>query len=234
MGKEFGDLLRRLRADKKMTQEELATQLGVTFQAVQKWESGVGNPRAYRFPKIAAALGVPRNALFPEEIAPSRRLPISVVIRARSLSPSADLPERRTDLIEVPILEDPIGAGSGRNIRDEAVEGWAWIPADHLRGRRAHRLCAVRVRGHSMEPFISEGAIVVVDHDDREKIDPNAIYAVKVDEEQSAIKHVALSGKALTLISANPDLKHFPPIRVDLRRHPDAVIGRVVWVGQTA
>ena len=51
----------------KMTQETLARALGVTPQAVSKWENGVGYPDVTLFPDIARVLGVPIERLFGEE-----------------------------------------------------------------------------------------------------------------------------------------------------------------------
>lgn len=51
----------------KMTQETLARALGVTPQAVSKWENGIGYPDVTLFPDIARVLGVPIERLFGEE-----------------------------------------------------------------------------------------------------------------------------------------------------------------------
>ena len=37
----IADNVKRLREARRMTQEQLANELGVTFQAVSKWENGV-------------------------------------------------------------------------------------------------------------------------------------------------------------------------------------------------
>lgn len=50
----------------KMTQETLARALGVTPQAVSKWENGIGYPDVTLFPDIARVLGVPIERLFGE------------------------------------------------------------------------------------------------------------------------------------------------------------------------
>lgn len=44
MNLSIGNVIRRLRVEKCITQEELANVLGVGFQAVSKWETGTTTP----------------------------------------------------------------------------------------------------------------------------------------------------------------------------------------------
>ena len=47
------DRLYRLRRERGLSQEELAAQLGVSRQAVQKWESGVSQPSLEKLTALA-------------------------------------------------------------------------------------------------------------------------------------------------------------------------------------
>jgi transcriptional regulator with XRE-family HTH domain len=60
---QVGQRIRILRLEAKVAQTELAEQLGVTFQQVQKYEKGVNRVGAGRLTKIADALGVPVSRL---------------------------------------------------------------------------------------------------------------------------------------------------------------------------
>ncbi|MBQ6475927.1 MAG: helix-turn-helix domain-containing protein [Clostridia bacterium] len=53
-----GDVIRRLREKKNMTQEDLARELFVSSKAVSKWETGKGYPDISLLEPLAKALGI--------------------------------------------------------------------------------------------------------------------------------------------------------------------------------
>ena len=60
----IGTNIRTLRQNMKLTQEQLAEKLGVTFQAVSKWETNSNTPDISLLPSIAKALGCFIDDLF--------------------------------------------------------------------------------------------------------------------------------------------------------------------------
>ncbi len=62
----------RLRREKGWTQEALASQLGITFQAVSKWEMGNSCPDIALLPALCQVFGVSLDALFGLETARER------------------------------------------------------------------------------------------------------------------------------------------------------------------
>ena len=52
-----GAMIRRLREEKRITQQQLADRLGVSGKAVSKWETGRGYPDITLIEPLAAALG---------------------------------------------------------------------------------------------------------------------------------------------------------------------------------
>ena len=62
--KEFGQLVAQKRKSAGLTQEALANKLGISPQAVSKWENGAGFPDVTLFPPLAEALGIPVEQLF--------------------------------------------------------------------------------------------------------------------------------------------------------------------------
>ena len=78
MNQSLGGRIAELRRKKNMTQEELAAELGVTAQAVSKWESDLSCPDITLLPQLARLFGVtidellgnqnqPETTLLPEE-----------------------------------------------------------------------------------------------------------------------------------------------------------------------
>jgi transcriptional regulator with XRE-family HTH domain len=61
---EVGQRIRLHRLQSGLSQTELAKQLGITFQQVQKYEKGVNRVGAGRLTKIAQVLGVPVTTFF--------------------------------------------------------------------------------------------------------------------------------------------------------------------------
>ena len=62
----LGDNIARFRKAAGLTQEELVTTVGVSAQAVSRWECG-GAPDVALLPAVADALGVTIDALFGRE-----------------------------------------------------------------------------------------------------------------------------------------------------------------------
>lgn len=59
----IGQRIKEMRVKKGMTQEELGQHIGITTQAVSKWERG-GTPDAEILPKVAEVMGVTTDYLF--------------------------------------------------------------------------------------------------------------------------------------------------------------------------
>ena len=60
----IGQIIKKLRKERNLTQEELAEQLGVTSQAVSKWENGYGLPDISQVIPLASVFNVSTDVLF--------------------------------------------------------------------------------------------------------------------------------------------------------------------------
>lgn len=61
---EFGSKIRVFRLQAGLTQEKLAEELGITFQQVQKYESGATKVNLVKLQQIAEVLNIPVSAFF--------------------------------------------------------------------------------------------------------------------------------------------------------------------------
>ena len=64
MNEILGSSIMRLRKENDLTQEQLASGLGITYQAVSKWETGVSCPDIAMLPLLADVFGVSIDELF--------------------------------------------------------------------------------------------------------------------------------------------------------------------------
>ena len=97
MNETLGNIIMRLRKEKELTQEQLANALGITYQAVSKWETGVSSPDIAMLPLLADIFEVSIDELF-GRTAPSARL-----------APRAAEPENSAapQVVELPWPDDP-------------------------------------------------------------------------------------------------------------------------------
>lgn len=63
MNETIGNRIQKFRKEKKMTQEELAEKLGVSSQAVSKWENDASCPDISLLPQLCRVLGVSTDEL---------------------------------------------------------------------------------------------------------------------------------------------------------------------------
>jgi transcriptional regulator with XRE-family HTH domain len=80
-----GTRIRELRAEQRVTQAQLATALGVSFQQVQKYERGVNRMAASTLAKAAGALGCQIGDFFPSASSASDMSPAEAAGEIESL-----------------------------------------------------------------------------------------------------------------------------------------------------
>ena len=197
--------LKARRKELKLTQKEIAEQLGISFQAYSAWERGVKEPSKEKVFQLENILKVPKGYFTQIEIVRlyhslSKQGQEKVVHYARNLSQEeqaqkvAPMPER---LYEYRVYER-MSAGIGASVYDDQN-----FDTVYFNEELAHDF-ASWVSGDSMEPKYQNGSVALIretgfDYD-------GAVYAV-VCNNQTYIKRVYREENGLRLVSINPKYK---------------------------
>ena len=197
--------LKARRKELKLTQKEIAEQLGISFQAYSAWERGIKEPSKEKVAQLENILKVPKGYFTQIEIVRlyhslSKRGQEKVVLYARNLSQEEKaqkvtaMPER---LYEYRVYER-MSAGIGASVYDDQN-----FDTVYFNEELAHDF-ASWVSGDSMEPKYQNGSVALIretgfDYD-------GAVYAV-VCNNQTYIKRVYREEDGLRLVSINPKYK---------------------------
>lgn len=197
--------LKARRKELKLTQKEIAEQLGISFQAYSAWERGIKEPSKEKVSQLENILKVPKGYFTQIEIVRlyhslSKQGKEKVVLYARNLSQEeqaqkvAPMPER---LYEYRVYER-MSAGIGASVYDDQN-----FDTVYFNEELAHDF-ASWVSGDSMEPKYQNGSVALIretgfDYD-------GAVYAV-VCNNQTYIKRVYREENGLRLVSINPKYK---------------------------
>ena len=197
--------LKARRKELKLTQKEIAEELGISFQAYSAWERGIKEPSKEKVAQLEKILKVAKGYFTQIEIVRlynslSKQGKDKVVIYARNLAQEeqaqkvATMPER---LYEYRVYER-MSAGIGASVYDDQN-----FDTVYFNEELAHDF-ASWVSGDSMEPKYQNGSVALIretgfDYD-------GAVYAV-VCNNQTYIKRVYREEDGLRLVSINPKYK---------------------------
>ena len=197
--------LKARRKELKLTQKEIAEELGISFQAYSAWERGIKEPSKEKVAQLENILKVAKGYFTQIEIVRlynslSKQGKDKVVLYARNLAKEeqtqkvATMPER---LYEYRVYER-MSAGIGASVYDDKN-----FDTVYFNEELAHDF-ASWVAGDSMEPKYQNGSVALIretgfDYD-------GAVYAV-VCNNQTYIKRVYREEDGLRLVSINPKYK---------------------------
>lgn len=196
--------LKARRKELKLTQSEIAEQLGISFQAYSAWERGVKKPSKEKVAQLENILKVPKGYFTQTEIVRlynslSNKGKEKVVLYARNLAQEEQAQKVSTmpvQLYEYRIYER-MSAGIGASVYDDQN-----FDTVYFNEELAHDFAWVS--GDSMEPKYQNGSVALIretgfDYD-------GAVYAV-VCSNQTYIKRVYREEDGLRLVSINPKYK---------------------------
>ena len=214
--------LKARRKELKMTQKDIADQLGITYQAYSAWERGIKQPSREKVQQLEQILKVPKGYFTEVEIV---RLynSLSDEGKDQALSHVRSLVQKEQCKNIVPISKklyeyhvyEKMSAGIGSSVYNDQNYDTVYFDKE-----LAHDF-ASWVSGDSMEPKYQNGSVALIretgfDYD-------GAVYAV-VCNNQTYIKRVYREEHGLRLVSINSKYKDiFIPYNEDPR-----VVGIVV------
>lgn len=184
----FNTVLRELRKKKQLTQAELAKLTGLTVSAISMYENGNREPNFETLEVFADFFNVDMNFLLDKK-------------RASPAAPqeaSAPLSSDRRKIARIPVL-GRVAAG----IPIEAIENIEDYEERYISVLEdPHDYFALRIVGHSMEPRIWDGDVVIVHKQD--DVDSGQIAVVLVNGDDATVKQLKKSSSGITLIGLNP------------------------------
>ena len=196
----FKDRLRSLRKSRNLTQDKLATDLGIAKSTISMYENGNREPDFETLESIADYFNVSLASLISEHTAlgagPSKGISIPVLGYVRAGIP-IEAVEEILDYEEIS--------------QDMAAQG---------------EYFALSIKGDSMEPKISEGDVVIVRKQD--VVENGELAVVLVNGNDATVKRFYKNDNGITLISTNPVFPPFVYSRKDVDELPVRVIGKVV------
>ena len=160
-----GAVIRRLREEKRMTQEELAAKLYVSGKTVSKWETGKGYPDISLLDPLAKALGISLIELMSGDAVTNRNRSANMFKSKFYVCPVCGNVIRTIGEavvsccgIMLPPLE-PEEADEGHRIRVEIVEDEYYVSLEHPMTRDHHIsfLAAVSDQGMQFTKLYPEG-----------------------------------------------------------------------------
>jgi len=194
--------LKARRKELKMTQKDIADQLGISYQAYSAWERGVKEPSKEKVNRLEQILRVPKGYFTEIEIVRlyntlSNKGKNQVVGYARDLVQKEKIQKVISiseNLYEYHVYEK-MSAGIGASVYDDRNYDTVYFNEE-----LAHDF-ASWVSGDSMEPKYHNGSVALIretgfDYD-------GAVYAV-ICNNQTYIKRVYREENGLRLVSINP------------------------------
>lgn len=190
------DKIEKLRKEKNIKQNDLTEHLGLKKGIYTDWK--IGRTKSYQkfLPEIADFFGVSVDYLLSKEH-PAHRV--------------ARLPVLGNVAAGVPI---------------EAITDIDDFEEIDLNEYPAGEYVALRVKGHSMEPRLLEGDVVIVRIQDT--IEDGEVAIVMVGNDEATCKKIKKTPEGVTLISTNPIYEPMFYTNKEVEDLPVRIFGRVV------
>lgn len=195
----LGERLAAARKAAKLTQNDVADQLGIRRQTYSAYERGVSTPDAHTMGILAKMFGVSADALITEPSVRRHGTEYCTVPVYSRLGPSA-----------------PYGAEADLMDREE-------VDAALCEGAT---LSALRIRGTEMEPRMAEGDVVIFRR--QADIPAGALAVVSIGGGDAVVRKLIRYPDGIRLLPLNPAFEPLYFSAEEIRNIPLTFYGRVV------
>ena len=187
-----------LRKQKGLTQKDMADFLGISRQAYANYETGNREPDLTTLKRIAEYFNVSVDFIVDNETEPTQNKGTRIPVYGNV---AAGIPiEAITD-----------------------IEDYEEIPEELS---RTGKFAALKIKGDSMEPKISDGDVVIVKL--QESVDNGEIAIVMVNGDDATCKKIKMTPEGVMLISTNPDYEPMFYSNREIEEKPVRIWGKVV------
>lgn len=200
----FGAKLKKCRKDRSLSQKEFGQKIGVAESTVSLYESNKRFPDADTLKKISALFEVSLDYLLGN--APAK----------------AAQPKTAGRGVRIPVLGRVV-AGIPIEAVEEILDYEEITPELAATGE----FFVLKIRGHSMEPRMMEGDVVIVRRQD--DVDSGDVAIVLVNGDEATVKRVKKQEEGITLIATNTSVyePHFYSNK-EIAELPVRILGKVV------
>lgn len=200
----FGAKLKKCRKDMSLSQKEFGQKIGVAESTVSLYESNKRFPDADTLKKISALFEVSLDYLLGNEPA------------------KAAQPKTTGRGVRIPVLGRVV-AGIPIEAVEEILDYEEITPELAATGE----FFALKIRGHSMEPRMMEGDVVIVRRQD--DVDSGDVAIVLVNGDEATVKRVKKQEDGITLIATNTSVyePHYYSNK-EIEELPVRILGKVV------
>lgn len=212
--KTIAERIKVSRKQKQLTQLQLANLVNVTATAISQWEREETLPKGGNLLRLSEALSVT-----PEWLTSGTKSVIMENVNREGAIPCALVPF-------YPFVKAAGGAGTVINSEDE---DYTPVPCNVLKNRNLNSVVCVTVSGDSMEPVLTDGAIIAVDRTEK-KIKDGKIYVFRHGDllRVKVLKQTPTGVIIHSYNSTYPDEIHKNKEIQGL-----TIVGRVFWVSYT-
>lgn len=200
----FGAKLKKCRKDRSLSQKEFGQKIGVAESTVSLYESNKRFPDADTLKKISALFEVSLDYLLGNEPA------------------KAAQPKTTGRGVRIPVLGRVV-AGIPIEAVEEILDYEEITPELAATGE----FFALKIRGHSMEPRMMEGDVVIVRRQD--DVESGDVAIVLVNGNEATVKRVKKQEDGITLIANNISVyePHYYSNK-EIEELPVRILGKVV------